>query len=129
MEKRKTERRKVNQAVGAERRGGAKDRRSCPQCGSTVRSHSRSILGGTVTHRYCGKCHWKAVSRQVDEERLLELAGLETEVVGTLKQPMLVLNANFLKVAKLKPGSHVELKPLYTPGASQTLTWILKKID
>jgi hypothetical protein len=128
VEKRKTERRKVNQAVGDERRGSAKDRRSCPQCGSTVRSHSRSILGGSITHRYCSKCHWKAVSRQVDEETLVELAGLEAEVVGTAQRPMLQLNANFLKAAKLKIGGHVRLKPIYTPGAQAQLQWILKKM-
>jgi len=130
VEKRKSERRKVNQAVGEERRQGrTKDRRSCPQCGAKVESHSKTVAGGTVTRRFCTRCHWKAVSRQLDEETLVELAGLEAEIVGTAQRPLLQLNGNFLKAAKLKIGGHVHLKPVYTPGAEHALQWIMKKMD
>jgi ribosomal protein S27AE len=129
VEKRSTERRKVNQATGDERRGKAKDRRSCPQCGSAVGSHSEPYPGGTLTRRYCTRCGWKALSRQLDESRLKQLAGLEAEIIGHASKPLLQLDKDFLKAAKLKIGDSVELKPLYTPGAKQSLAWVLRKVE
>lgn len=128
MEQRRTERRKVNQAVGEDKRGKAKDRRSCPQCGSAVLSHSEPFPGGSITRRYCNRCGWRALSRQLDEERLRLLAGSEAAVVGTAGKPLLELSASFLKAARLKVGDHIEIKPLYTPDAEQPLTWVMKKI-
>lgn len=129
MEKRSAEWRKVNQAVGSEQRGKAKDRRSCPQCGSSVRSHSEPYPGGTVTRRYCNACGWKAVSRQLDESRLKLLAGMEAEIIGHASKPLLQLGKDFMKAAKLKVGDSIEMKPLYTPESKQKMAWVLRKID
>jgi len=130
MEKRNAERRKVNQAVGDERRGRAADRRRCPECGSSVRSARESAPGGTLERRYCTKCKWQASSRQVDESRLKALTGFELTVHGAGKKAILELEADFLKLAGLALGDTVELKAVYAPGKKGSpLRWMLSKMD
>jgi hypothetical protein len=93
-----------------------------------VLSHSEPFPGGSITRRYCTRCGWKALSRQLDEERLRLLTGSEATVVGNAKKPLLELDPTFLKAARLKVGDDLEIKPLYTPGADEPLTWVLKKV-
>jgi ribosomal protein S27AE len=128
-EKRQVERRKANQVTAKEKRGHAPDRRRCPDCGSAVRTHSRAVKGGTVTRRYCSKCHWQESSRQVDTDHVQVLLGFESRIFGTAKQPLLELNPALLKAAGWSLDDTLELKPLYTPGAERSLSFVLKKID
>ena len=130
MEKRKTERRKVNQAVGAEHRGRAADRRRCPECGSSIRTAREPAPGGTLERRYCTKCHWQASSRQVDESHLKALTGFEMTVHGAGKKAILELEPDFMKAAGLKLGDTLELKAVYAPGRKGSpLSWVLSKLD
>jgi hypothetical protein len=129
MEKERKERRRVNQAVGKERRSSAADRRRCPQCGSSVNQSVENAPGGTLTRRYCTKCSWKTSSRQVDEARIKALAGFELTVQGTQRRAVVELEPDFLKVAGLLPGDTLELKAIYVPGTDTVLTWVLKKIE
>lgn len=130
MEQKRTDRRRVNQPVGEDRRVmGKPDRRRCPQCGSSVRQAVEHAPGGTLTRRFCTKCGWKALSRQVDEAKLKSLAGFEMTVHGSAKKALLELEPDFLKAAKLKPGDTVELKAIYTPGGKSVLSWVLRKMD
>ena len=128
MPEKKQERRKVNVATGAERRGTQKDRRRCPDCGSSVRQNAVSIPGGTRTTVYCTSCEWKLESKQVDEEKMQQLLGFEAMVLGDLRKPLLELQPKFLKVAGLKPGDMMSIEPLYAPGAGKSLVWVLKKV-
>lgn len=127
--KERKERRRVNQAVGNEKRQDRPDRRRCPQCGSTVRHFVEAAPGGTVTRLYCSKCDWKAVSRQVDEERIKALAGFELTVQGSARRAVLELPPDFMKASRLLPGDKVELKAIYVPGTDTVLTWVLSKLD
>jgi hypothetical protein len=130
MEKRNTERRKVNQAVGAERRGKAADRRRCPECGSSIRSAREAAPGGSIERRYCTKCKWQATARQVDEAKLRALTSFEMTIHGAGKKAILDLDADFLKAAHLKVGDTLELKAVYSPGKKGIpLSWILAKAD
>jgi hypothetical protein len=131
MEQRSGERRKVNQAVGAERRGRVADRRRCPQCGSAVRSHTEERPGGSELTRYCTKCSWKERTRQVDEDRLKALAGFELTVHGVGRKAVLELEPDFLRVSGIRPGDTLELKPLYAPGKGKDvpLHWVLKRLE
>jgi len=128
-EKRSTERRKANQIPAKEQRGHAPDRRRCPDCGSSVRSLTEAFPGGTVTRRYCSKCHWKQVTRQMDVDRVRALVGFETQIHGSAKRPVLELDPDLLKIAGWSLKDTLELKPLYTPGAGQSLAFVLKKVD
>jgi hypothetical protein len=128
-DKRAAERRKANQVAPKERRGHKPDRRRCPDCGSSVRTLTEAFPGGTVTKRYCSKCHWKQTSRQMDVERIRSLIGFETEIHGSLKRPILELDPDLLKAAGWNLKDTLELKPLYTPGAGQTLAFVLKKVE
>jgi hypothetical protein len=129
VEKARKERRRVNQAVGQDRRGGRQDRRRCPECGSTVRQAVEAAPGGTLTRRFCTKCGWKSSSRQVDEERIKALAGFELTVMGTPRRAVLPLDDDFVRAAKIKPGDTLELKAVYVPGTDTVLTWVLRKMD
>ncbi len=131
MEKRTRERRKVNQAIGSERRGKAADRRRCPQCGSAVRSNSEAAPGGSLLIRYCTKCDWQQRTRQIDETRLKALAGFELTLHGSMKKAILELDAEFLKASGFTPGDTLELKALYAPGKDKAnpISWVLKKLD
>ena len=130
MEKERSERRKVNQPVGAERRrASSADRRRCPKCGSSLRQAVEHAPGGTLTRIFCTKCDYKTSSRQVDEGRIKALAGFEMTVSGSSKRAYLELEGDFLKAAKIRPGDTVELKAIYTPGSDRVLTWVLKKLD
>jgi ribosomal protein S27AE len=131
MEKRTRERRKVNQAVGDERRGKAVDRRRCPQCGSSVRSHAEHAPGGSLQRRYCTKCGWEEKTRQVDESRLKALAGFELTLHGSMKKAILELEPDFLKASGFTPGDTLELKAIYAPGKDKKnpISWVLKKTE
>ncbi|MGH7441911.1 MAG: hypothetical protein ACREKE_04470, partial [bacterium] len=124
MAEQRRDRRKVNQAVGPERRGAGHERRSCPDCGSIMRQGIVRAPGGTMTRLYCTKCDFQSDSRQVDEDRLKALAGFEMSVQGNSHGAFLELDRDFLKVAGLKLGDGVELKPVYTPGKDAVLTWV-----
>lgn len=130
MEKRSRERRKVNQAIGDDKRGQSADRRRCPQCGSTVRSATEPAPGGTLLRRYCSKCSWEQRTRQIDELRLKALAGFELTVHGSMKKAIIELEPDFLKVSGLTPGDTLELKALYAPGKDKSpMSWVLKKME
>ena len=130
MEKRNTERRKVNQAVGADRRGRGADRRRSPECGSSIRKARAAAPGGTQERRYCTKCPWQATSRQVDEARLKALTGFEMTIHGAGRQAILDLEPDFMKVAGLKLGDTLELKAVYAPGKKGSpLGWVLSKLE
>lgn len=130
MRERQKDRRRVNVATGSDRRKRASDdRRACPQCGSKVRTDVSTLKDGTVTTRHCDKCGWKAVSKQVDEDRLGAMAGFEMQVLGTQKRPLLLLDPAFLRLAQAKPGDTLEVKAIYTPGAKRPFSWIMKKMD
>jgi len=131
QKKRDGERRKVNQAVGDEKRGKAADRRRCPKCGSSVRSSSEPAPGGTLQRRYCSKCGWEQRSRQIDESRLKALAGFELTLHGSMKKAILELDGDFLKASGFTPGDTVELKALYAPGKDKgsPISWVLKKME
>jgi ribosomal protein S27AE len=128
MEKSRKDRRRVNQAVGAEKRRGRVDRRRCPKCGSTMSQSVEKAPGGTMTRLYCTKCEFETDSRQVDEASFKALAGFEFVVQGTPRQPMIALDPDFLKIARLKPGDMVELKAVYVPGTETVLTWVFSKM-
>ena len=128
MQQKKQERRKVNVATGTERRGKTKDRRRCPDCGSSVRQNAVAVSGGTRTTLYCTKCPWKLESKQVDEEKMRQLLGFEAMILGDQRKPLLELEPKFLKVAGLKPGDTMSIEPLYTPGGGKSLAWVLKKV-
>ena len=128
-EARSKERRKAIQIAPQERRGKGADRRRCPDCGSSVRSSSEMVDGHTVTKLYCSKCQWKKVTRQVDVERMRAFIGFEAEIHGSAKKPILELDPDLLKAAGWNLKDTLELKPLYTPGAGQSLAFVLKKID
>jgi len=131
MERRSLERRKVNQAVGDERRGKAADRRRCPKCGSTVRSNTEGAPGGTLLRRYCTKCGWEQRTRQIDEERLKALAGFELTLHGSMKKAILELEPDFLKASGWTPGDTIEVKALYAPGkgGKAPLSWVMKRME
>ncbi len=122
------DRRKVNQAVGADRRKGAAERRRCPDCGSSLSQSVVKAPGGTLTRVYCTKCDYRSESRQVDEERLHSLAGFEFMVESGSRGAFLELDRDFLKAARLKPGDRLELKPVYSPGGDSVLTWVLRRL-
>jgi hypothetical protein len=122
-----TDRRKVNVAVGDDKRGTGKDKRKCPQCHSALQTAVMPFEGGTWTTTFCTKCDYKAKSKQVDEARMKTLLGFEGMIVGTVKKPMLELDSVFLKFSGLKPGDTLEVKPLFTPGADSEISWIVKK--
>ena len=122
------DRRKVNQAVGAEKRRARVDRRRCPNCGSAMNQAVEKAPGGTRTRLYCTKCDFEADSRQVDEANIKALAGFEMTVQGTARHAILALDKDFLAAAKLKPGDSVELKAIYVPGTDTVLTWVLSKM-
>lgn len=128
MRKPSIDRRKVNVPVGDDKRGTGKDKRKCPQCHSSLQSSVQNFEGGTWTTTFCVRCDYRAKSRQVDEGRMKSLLGFEGMVVGTVKKPMLELDPDFLKFAKVKPGDTLEVKPLFTPGAESEVSWIVKKI-
>lgn len=130
MEKRAIERRKVNVAVGAERRDRRPDRRRCPLCGSSVRSVREPAPGGSLQRRYCTKCGWQERSRQVDEERLKALTGFEMTVHAAGRKAVLELDEDFLKAAGIRAGDSVQLQAVYAPGKKGIpLSWVLKKLD
>ncbi|HTB35166.1 MAG TPA: hypothetical protein VK842_09905 [bacterium] len=130
MEKRQTERRKVNVAVGPERRDRQPDRRRCPVCGSSVRSSREGAPGGTLLKRYCTKCGWQASSRQVDEARLKALTGFEMTVHSAGRKAVLELEEQFMKAAGLKAGDTVQLQAVYAPGKKgMPLSWVMTKLD
>ncbi len=131
MEKRNRERRKVNQAVGDDKRGKAADRRRCPHCGSSIRQATEPAPGGTLLRRYCTKCSWEQRTRQIDELRLKALAGFELTLHGSMKKGVLELDADFLKASGFTPGDTLELKALYAPGKDKTspMSWVLKKME
>jgi hypothetical protein len=122
------DRRKVNQAVGSEKRRARVDRRRCPRCGSAMNQVIEKAPGGTLTKLYCTKCEFEADSRQVDEANIKALAGFELTVQGTARHAILALPEDFLRAAKLAPGITVELKAIYVPGTDTVLTWVLSKM-
>jgi len=130
-ERRRLERRKASQVPAAERRGQAPDRRRCPLCGSSVRSSHEPLPGGgaDIVRRYCTKCSWKESSKRVDLDRVRALLGFEAQIHGSAKRPILELDPDLLKAAGWSLKDHLELKPLYTPGAEQSLAFVLKKIS
>ncbi len=124
------DRRKVNVAVGDERRGKAtNDRRRCPKCKASLQQSIESYDGGTWTLIFCTKCDYQARTKQMDEERIHDLLGFEGMIVGTTKKPLLELSPDFMKHAGLKPGDSLELKPLYTPGSKAGMSWVIKKAE
>lgn len=127
MRKPSQDRRKVNVPVGDERRVTKKNNRKCPECHSALQSNVVPFAGGTWTITFCTKCDYRSNSKQVDEGRMLKVLGFETEILGTTRKPLLELNPDFLTFSNLKPGDTVEIKPLFTPGSKQEVTWVLKK--
>ena len=123
------ERRKVNVPVGEERRGKAKDRRRCPDCGSALGADIRPIAGGTRTTVYCMRCDWKKESKQVDEAKLQASLGFEAMVLGNARKPLLELDPRFLKAAGIKPGDSVSIEPLYSPGGTARMVWVVKPLS
>jgi hypothetical protein len=69
------------------------------------------------------------MSKQVDEDTLRALLGFEAPVLGTLAKPILELQTKFLKMAGIKPGDTLEIKPIFSPGAKTPLSWVLKKME
>jgi hypothetical protein len=129
MRQPKSDRRKVNVPTGGERRSVGKDKRHCPNCHSALQSSIEAFAGGTYTTTFCTKCDYKAMSKQIDEDRMRSLLGFEAEVLGNARKPMLELSAEFLKASGIKPGDTLELKPIFTPGSKKQLSWVLKKIE
>jgi hypothetical protein len=129
MRKPAQDRRKVNLAVGAEKRGSARDKRKCPECHSALQTSILPFAGGTWTTTFCTKCSYRVRSKQVDEGRMKELLGFEGKIVGTAKKPLLELDQDFLKFSKLSPGDTLEVKPLFTPDGDQVISWVVKKVS
>jgi hypothetical protein len=127
MRKPAKDRRKVNVPVGDERRGSGKDKRKCPECHSALQSSVLPFGGGTWTTTYCTKCDYRVRSKQVDEGRMRQILGFEGMVVGNAKKPLLELDPEFLKMSGIKPGDTLEVKPLFTPGSEQEISWIVRK--
>ena len=127
MSKAQPDRRKVNVPIGDEKRGKTRDNRQCPKCHSALQSSVQPFAGGTYTTTFCTKCDYSSISKQVDEDRLKATLGFEVMLLGTLKKPMLQLSPEFLKMTGVKPGDTMEITPLFTPGAKQSLSWVLKK--
>lgn len=130
-ERRRTERRKADQVAPIERRHKGVDRRRCPECGSSVRSALENLPGGgaSIVRRYCTKCSWKEQAKRVDMERVRSLLGFEATLHGSAKHPLLELDPDILKAAGWSLKDTLELKPLYTPGAGQSIAFVLKKIS
>lgn len=128
MRKPSTDRRKVNVPVGDDKRGTGKDNRKCPSCHSTLQSSVQAFEGGTWTTTFCIRCDYRSKSKQINEGRMQEILGFENMVVGTAKKPLLELDPKFLKISGIKPGDTVEVKPLFTPGSKQEISWIVKKV-
>ena len=128
-EKRLTERRKANELPAKEQRSKNPDRRRCPDCGSSVRSLTEAFPGGSITRRYCSKCHWKQATRQMDMDRVRSIIGFEAQILGSAKHPILELDPDLLKAAGWSLKDTLELKALYTPGAGQNLAFVLKKAE
>jgi hypothetical protein len=122
------DRRKVNVPVGDDKRGTGKDKRKCPECHSALQTSVMPFAGGTWTTVFCTKCDYRVKSKQVDEGRMQAILGFEGMVIGTAKKPMLELDPTFLKFSGIKPGDTLEVKPLFTPGADEEVSWILKKV-
>ncbi len=130
MRERQKDRRRVNVATGKERRKlESDDRRACPQCGGKVHTAVKIMKDGSVTTRHCDKCEWKAVSKQVDEDKLKALAGFEMKVLGSAKRPLLLLDPAFLRLAQTKTGDTIEVKAIYTPGLKRPFGWVMKKME
>jgi hypothetical protein len=116
MRKPTQDRRKVNVPVGDDKRGTGKDKRKCPECHSALQNSVQHFEGGTWTTTFCVRCPYRTKSKQIDEGRMVEVLGFESLLVGTVKKPLLELNPKFLKMAGVKPGDTLEVKPLFTPG-------------
>jgi hypothetical protein len=127
MRKPAKDRRRVNVPVGDERRGSGKDKRKCPECHSALQSSVLPFAGGSWTVTYCTKCDYRVRSKQVDEGRMRQILGFEGMVVGSARKPLLELDPDFLKISGIKPGDTLEVKPLFTPGADQEISWVVKK--
>ena len=129
MRKPQSDRRKVNVPTGDEKRGTGKDKRQCPNCHSALQSSVEHFAGGTYTTTFCTKCEYKSMSKQVDEDRMRAMLGFEAMLVGSTKKPMLELSQEFLMMADVKPGDTMELKPIFAPGSTVPLSWVIKKIE
>ncbi len=127
--KRKVERRKANLATAVERRGNIGERRKCPECGSELKTAVDTVVGGTITRTFCTKCLWRESNRQVDMEHIRLTLGYEVQISGSDKNPVLELDPDILKAAGWELRDTIEIKPLYTPGAGRSLTFVLKKIE
>jgi hypothetical protein len=127
MRKPTQDRRRVNVPVGEDKRGTGKDKRKCPECHSSLQNSVQSFEGGTWTTTFCVRCSYRSKSKQIDEGRMQSLLGFENMIVGTVKKPLLELDPKFLKMSGVKPGDMLEVKPLFTPGSDQAISWVVKK--
>lgn len=122
---RSKDRRQLNVSVHKERRGSAKDRRKCPECGSPVDQAVRRLAGGSVTVLECAQCGWTRASRQTDADvlmlKLTWTLPLEAKGGGLVAQ----LPPELADALKAKAGDELVINPVTSPLGSLPMQWSL----
>lgn len=122
---RSKDRRQLNVNVDKDRRGSAKDRRKCPECGSAIDKAVRRLAGGSVTVLECAKCGWTRASRQTDADvlmlKLTWTLPLEAKGGGLLAP----LPPELVDALKAKAGDELVINPVTSPLGSLPMQWSL----
>ena len=116
------DRRKINVNVSSERRGGGRERRSCPQCKQPLTRSVRRVADGTVTTLTC-QCGWSQKSRQTDADMLLARMSWELPVKAKAGGLVAEIPPEMADAFKLKAGDELQLSPQTLPVGSLSMKW------
>jgi hypothetical protein len=122
---RSQDRRQINVASPAERRGTAPERRRCPECKSALAVTRRAVAGGTVTTLSCNSCDWTQSSRQTDADLLLAKMSWSLTLEKKPGGLQLSFPAELAEALKARPGDELLLAPLTLPVGSLPMRWAL----
>ena len=119
------DRRTINASVVSDKRGSAKERRRCPECGAALNSATRAVAGGSVITLSCSRCDYSKSSRQTDADTLMAKMtwGLVLEKKGASLQ--LEFPSELADALKAKAGDELILSPLTLPVGSLPMRWAL----
>jgi hypothetical protein len=126
------ERRRVNHAVAADRRGRGTDRRRCPACpggNSRLVTHAKAVKGGTLTTSFCYRCGFTVRSKQVNAEHAADVLSATIPTATHPDGVLLVLPAHVAKLMGLGPRAKVSLDPVLRPGSRPAAAWELRRAD
>jgi hypothetical protein len=124
-QRKSSDRRQVNAATPAERRGTGSERRRCPDCKGPLTQSKKTVATGSVTTLSCKNCDWTQSSRQSDADLLLakmtwalliekKSAGLQVSFPSELADAL-----------KAKAGDELMLSPLTLPVGSLPMRWAI----